>query len=147
MGSAAALYIDHNGSARRTHPVHHNLYAGGKLRRLIVADCAEQHCSSWFLRDAILYMTLDIEAARQQMIEQQIRAWEVLDEQVLDTIQAVRREQFVPESYRELAFADTPIPLGHGQQMLTPQLEGKILQALTLGFFRHRARIDDNGVH
>lgn len=78
-------------------------------------------------------MNLNIEAARQQMIEQQIRAWEVLDEQVLDTIQAVRREQFVPAAYRELAFADTAIPLGHDQQMLTPQLEGKILQALTLG--------------
>lgn len=78
-------------------------------------------------------MSMDVEAAREQMIEQQIRAWEVLDNRVLDAIRALPRERFVPEPYRDLAFADTAIPLTHGQQMLTPKLEGKILQALSLG--------------
>lgn len=75
---------------------------------------------------------MDTEAARQQMIDQQIRAWEVLDDGVLKTLRAVPRELFVPEAYRDLAFADTAIPLLQGQQMLTPKVEGKILQALAL---------------
>lgn len=78
-------------------------------------------------------MSMNIEAAREQMIEQQLRAWEVLDNRVLDTIRALPRERFVPELYRELAFADTSIPLTDGQQMLPPKLEGRILQALALG--------------
>lgn len=73
---------------------------------------------------------MDIEAARQQMIEQQVRAWEVLDPRVLDALGTVPRERFVPEAYRDLAFADTPIPLACGQSMLAPKLEGRILQAL-----------------
>lgn len=73
---------------------------------------------------------MDIEAARQQMIEQQVRAWEVLDPRVLDALGAVPRERFVPEAYRDLAFADTAIPLACGQSMLPPKLEGRILQAL-----------------
>lgn len=77
-------------------------------------------------------MMMDIEAARQQMILQQVRAWEVLDQGVLNTLHAVPREAFVPENYRDLAFADTQIPLPHGQQMLTPKIEGRILQALNL---------------
>ncbi len=72
----------------------------------------------------------DLESARRQMIEQQIRAWEVLNPGVLDVFDQVPREEFVPARYRELAFADMQIPLGHGQRMLSPQLEGRILQAL-----------------
>jgi protein-L-isoaspartate(D-aspartate) O-methyltransferase len=72
----------------------------------------------------------DVQFARRQMIEQQVRAWEVLDLKVLDALEQVPREQFAPEAYRELAFADTCIPLSHGQVMLAPKVEGRILQAL-----------------
>lgn len=68
--------------------------------------------------------------ARAQMVEQQVRAWEVLDPDVLEVLKAVPREQFVPAEYATLAFADTEIPIGHGQSMLTPTIEGRILQAL-----------------
>jgi protein-L-isoaspartate(D-aspartate) O-methyltransferase len=71
-----------------------------------------------------------MEAARRQMIDQQVRASDVLDTRVLDTFAAVPRERFVPEAYLQVAFADAPIPIGHGQFMLTPALEGRILQAL-----------------
>jgi protein-L-isoaspartate(D-aspartate) O-methyltransferase len=76
---------------------------------------------------------LDFDFARRQMIEQQVRAWEVLDTAVLETMARVPREQFAPPAYRELAFADINVPLGHGQSMLAPKLEGRILQALGLG--------------
>jgi protein-L-isoaspartate(D-aspartate) O-methyltransferase len=72
---------------------------------------------------------MDIEAARQQMIDQQVRAWDVLDPRVLDALARVPRERFVPPAYRALAFADAPIPLPEGQSMLPPQLDGRILQA------------------
>ena len=64
------------------------------------------------------------------MLGQQIRAWEVLDDRVLDAIEQTPRERFVPEDYRDLAFADTEIPLAHGQAMLAPKIEGRLLQAL-----------------
>jgi protein-L-isoaspartate(D-aspartate) O-methyltransferase len=73
---------------------------------------------------------MDTLAARQQMVDQQIRTWEVLDPRVLDVLAAVPREAFVPQTYRELAFADAPIPIGFGQSMLAPKLQGRILQAL-----------------
>jgi protein-L-isoaspartate(D-aspartate) O-methyltransferase len=73
---------------------------------------------------------MDPLAARQQMVDQQIRTWEVLDPRVLDTLSAVPREAFVPPEYRELAFADAPIPIGFGQSMLAPKLQGRLLQAL-----------------
>src|ERR1700678_2234226 len=73
---------------------------------------------------------MDTLAARQQMVDQQIRTWEVLDPRVLDALSMVPREAFVPPQYRELAFADTPIPIGLGQTMLAPKLQGRILQAL-----------------
>jgi protein-L-isoaspartate(D-aspartate) O-methyltransferase len=73
---------------------------------------------------------MDTLAARQQMVDQQIRTWEVLDPRVLDALSAVPREAFVPAEYRELAFADAPIPIGFGQTMLAPKLQGRILQAL-----------------
>jgi protein-L-isoaspartate(D-aspartate) O-methyltransferase len=75
---------------------------------------------------------LDVNFARRQMIEQQVRAWEVLDPAVLETMSRIPREEFTPPAFRELAFADMNVPLGHGQCMLTPQLEGRILQALEL---------------
>jgi protein-L-isoaspartate(D-aspartate) O-methyltransferase len=73
---------------------------------------------------------MDTLAARQQMVDQQIRTWEVLDPRVLDALAAVPREAFVPAGYRELAFADAAIPIGFGQSMLAPKLQGRILQAL-----------------
>ncbi|GAC1673126.1 MAG: protein-L-isoaspartate O-methyltransferase [Steroidobacteraceae bacterium] len=73
---------------------------------------------------------MDALAARRQMVDQQIRTWEVLDPRVLDVLAAVPREAFVPAEYRELAFADAPIPIGFGQTMLAPMLQGRILQAL-----------------
>jgi protein-L-isoaspartate(D-aspartate) O-methyltransferase len=74
----------------------------------------------------------DVQFARRQMIEQQVRAWEVLDLKVLDALQQVPREEFVPATYRELAFADTSVPIGHGQTMLAPKVEGRVLQALDI---------------
>jgi len=73
---------------------------------------------------------MDNLAARQQMVDQQIRTWEVLDPRVLDVLSAVPREAFVPAAYRNLAFADTPIPIGFGQFMLAPMIQGRILQTL-----------------
>ncbi len=70
------------------------------------------------------------DAARFNMIEQQIRTWEVLDPVVLDLFNAVPREQFVAESQQGLAFADIELPIGHEQCMLSPKIEGRILQAL-----------------
>ena len=75
---------------------------------------------------------MDTLAARRQMVDQQIRAWEVLDPRLLDGLSAVPREAFVPPAYRYLAFADSPIPIGFGQSMLAPVLQGRILQALAL---------------
>jgi protein-L-isoaspartate(D-aspartate) O-methyltransferase len=73
---------------------------------------------------------MDFEAARQQMIQQQVRAWDVLDPGVLDALGRVPRERFVPPAFRELAFADTAIPLPAGQSILAPKIHGRILQAL-----------------
>lgn len=73
---------------------------------------------------------MNFEKARFNMVEQQIRPWEVLDQDVLDLLMTVKREEFVPAAYRELAFADVEIPIGCGQVMLKPVIEGKILQAL-----------------
>ncbi len=75
---------------------------------------------------------MDVEHARSNMIESQIRTWEVLDQTILDLLAAVKREDFVPAQYRVLAFADMEIPLGHGEVMLAPRLEARMLQELTL---------------
>jgi len=72
----------------------------------------------------------DVHAARRQMIEQQIRAWEVLDLKVLEAMERVPREEFTPPAYRDVAFADMSVPLGHGQSMLAPKVEGRLLQSL-----------------
>jgi protein-L-isoaspartate(D-aspartate) O-methyltransferase len=73
---------------------------------------------------------MQTEFARTQMITQQIRAWDVLDERVLDAMRRTPREFFVPERYVDVAFADTDIPLMAGQHMLAPKIVGRLLQAL-----------------
>jgi protein-L-isoaspartate(D-aspartate) O-methyltransferase len=73
---------------------------------------------------------MDIKQARFNMIEQQIRTWEVLDQDVLDLLDEIHREEFVPEAYKDLAFADTYIPIGHEQTTMTPKLEARLLQSL-----------------
>jgi protein-L-isoaspartate(D-aspartate) O-methyltransferase len=73
---------------------------------------------------------MNFDVARTQMLGQQLRAWEVLDERVLRAFAETPRENFVPGDYRDLAFADAEIPLKFGQSMLAPKVEGRILQAL-----------------
>jgi protein-L-isoaspartate(D-aspartate) O-methyltransferase len=73
------------------------------------------------------------EIAKFNMIEQQIRPWEVLDHQVLDVIERLNREDFVDATYRGIAYADCQIPLQNGVRMLPPTVEGRMLQALLLG--------------
>lgn len=75
---------------------------------------------------------MNVEQARFNMIEQQVRPWDVLNSQVLETLATVPRELFVPPKYRNLAFCDVEIPIGHGQAMLRPAVEGRLLQALRL---------------
>lgn len=75
---------------------------------------------------------MDIEQARFNMIEQQIRPWEVSDQQILSLIAEIPRERFVPDAFKHLAFADINIPLGHDQCMMSPPQEAKMLQALTI---------------
>jgi protein-L-isoaspartate(D-aspartate) O-methyltransferase len=75
---------------------------------------------------------MNIEQARFNMIEQQIRPWNVLDQDVLDLLVVVKREQFVPAAYKNLAFADTEIPLPGGEAMLSPKLEARLLQEIQL---------------
>ncbi len=75
---------------------------------------------------------MDMDQARINMVEQQIRPWDVLDQEVLDLLLDVRREEFVPEAYRKLAYADLQIPLGHGETMWEPKLEGRVLQEVAI---------------
>ena len=75
---------------------------------------------------------MNFEQARFNMIEQQIRPWDVLDQNVLDLLFTVRREDFVPAALQRLAFADTEIPLGHGAVMLAPKIEARMLQAVAV---------------
>lgn len=77
-------------------------------------------------------MTIDYNQAREMMVEQQVRPWEVLDARVLGVLATLPREKFVPEIHRALAYADVEIPLGHGQKMMKPVVEGRTLQALLL---------------
>ena len=76
--------------------------------------------------------TIDYAKARELMVEQQIRPWDVLDPRVLDVLAGLPREDFVPAAYRNLAYTDLPLPLGHGEFMLKPVVEGRALQALEL---------------
>ncbi|MEY4346408.1 MAG: hypothetical protein RL032_2240 [Pseudomonadota bacterium] len=73
---------------------------------------------------------MNIEQARFNMVEQQIRPWNVLDLSVLELLSTVKREAFVPAAFKDLAFADIELPLGHGQCMLAPRLEARLLQDL-----------------
>ena len=75
---------------------------------------------------------MNLENARFNMIEQQIRPWEVLDQRVLDLLNKLPREDFVPQRYRKLAYTDTTIPLGNDQVMMPPRVEARILQALNI---------------
>jgi len=75
---------------------------------------------------------MNVEQARYNMVEQQIRPWDVLDQGVLDLLLEVRREDFVPQACRALAFVDMEIPLGHGEVMMAPKLEARIVQELAI---------------
>lgn len=76
---------------------------------------------------------IDFEIARRKMLDRQIRPWDVHDERVLDVIARTPREEYVPAGHRNIAYADMSIPLGHGQVMLAPKIEGRLLQALGAG--------------
>ncbi|MBT9612409.1 MAG: protein-L-isoaspartate O-methyltransferase [Burkholderiales bacterium] len=73
---------------------------------------------------------MDLEKVRFNMIEQQIRPWDVLDDTVLTLLQRVKREEYVPEAYRAMAFMDLEIPLGQGESMLSPKVEARLVQEL-----------------
>jgi protein-L-isoaspartate(D-aspartate) O-methyltransferase len=75
---------------------------------------------------------MNIELARQQMVQQQVRTWDVFDTAILSVLSSVPREQFVPAGLESLAFAETELPLRHGQLMMTPNVEGRMLQALDI---------------
>lgn len=75
---------------------------------------------------------MDIEQARDNMITRQIRCWEVLDQGVLDLLKETHREDFIPDEFKYLAFADTCIPIGHNQTTMTPAVEARLLQALAI---------------
>ena len=75
---------------------------------------------------------MDFEQARFNMVEQQVRPWDVLDFRVLDAMTTIARDAFVPDEYKSMAYADTKIPLGHGQTMMPPVVEGRMLQALMI---------------
>ena len=75
---------------------------------------------------------MNTDFARLQMVNQQVRGWNVYDEDVLATLREVPRERFVPQGFEALAFADTAIAIGHGETMMTPTVEGRVLQALSL---------------
>jgi protein-L-isoaspartate(D-aspartate) O-methyltransferase len=74
----------------------------------------------------------DYAKAREYMVEQQVRPWDVLDGRVLEALSSLPREAFVPPAYRALAYADLPVPIGHGELMLKPVVEGRMLQSLAL---------------
>ena len=75
---------------------------------------------------------MNLEQARTNMVEQQIRTWEVLDQEVLDLLYVVPREEFVPEQHRALAFSDLEIPIGEGERMWQPKMEARVLQELMI---------------
>lgn len=75
---------------------------------------------------------MNFEQARSNMVEQQIRTWDVLDTAILGLLFEVKRERFVPQEHRDLAFADLELPLAHGQAMWQPKLEARVLQELSL---------------
>jgi protein-L-isoaspartate(D-aspartate) O-methyltransferase len=76
--------------------------------------------------------TMDYAKARETMVEQQVRPWDVLDVRVLEVLGALPRDAFVSETHRALAYSDLELPIGHGERMMKPVLEGRMLQALDL---------------
>jgi protein-L-isoaspartate(D-aspartate) O-methyltransferase len=75
---------------------------------------------------------MDLQLARSNMIEQQVRPWDVLDQRVLDVLSEVPRDEFLAPAYQGIAYSDFPLPIGHGQHMLKPTVDGRLLQALLL---------------
>lgn len=75
---------------------------------------------------------MNIELAREQMVGQQVNTWDVFDDRVLSVMREIPRERFTPAAWQGVAFADSSIPIGHGQSMLAPKIHGRILQALDL---------------
>ena len=75
---------------------------------------------------------MNTDYARLQMVNQQVRGWNVYDEDVLEMLRELPREHFVPDAFTSLAFADIALPIGHGEYMMTPTIEGRLLQALGL---------------
>ncbi len=90
------------------------------------------HPSYFVLFRGVPTMRVDLDRARFNMVNQQIRPWEVLDHQVLDALERIPRDRFVPSAYRNLAYADTSIPLGHGQATMRPPIEARMIQSLAL---------------
>ncbi|MDD3608964.1 MAG: protein-L-isoaspartate O-methyltransferase [Halothiobacillaceae bacterium] len=82
-------------------------------------------------------MAFDTELARFNMVEQQVRPWDVLDQRVLDVFRLTPREKFVPQALRLHAFTDTLLPLGHGEVMMPPVVEGRLLQSLDIQKHEH----------
>lgn len=80
---------------------------------------------------------MNTEFARLQMVNQQVRGWNVYEESVLDMLKVLPREHFVPSEFRSLAFAEFSIPIGHGEHMMSPMIEGRVLQALRLTGAEH----------
>ena len=75
---------------------------------------------------------MDLQQARLNMIEQQIRPWEVFDQKVLNLLNEMYREEFIPDAYQDLCFTDTRLPIGHEQTTMTPKIEARVLQSLTI---------------
>ncbi len=105
---------------------------------------AEQEQSQAPINDFFIYnhnitrkAAMNIDYARRQMVHQQVRGWNVYDEDVLSVLQEIPREKFVPPEYAALAFADIEIAIGHGQHMMTPTIEGRVLQALGIQSDEH----------
>ncbi len=75
---------------------------------------------------------MNLERARRNMVDQQVRPWTVLDPDVIQTLSSLPRDRFTPPAYRQLAYADTRVPIGHGETMLAPVVEGRLLQSLEI---------------
>jgi protein-L-isoaspartate(D-aspartate) O-methyltransferase len=95
----------------------------------LIVDCYNFRLNSPMANHADVF---DYEQARFNMVEQQIRPWDVLDQRVLDLLFAVKREDFVPPACRSLAFADLELPLPNGARMWTPKMEARVIQELML---------------
>lgn len=95
----------------------------------------------WHCHSTPVHTLMNVEQARFNMVEQQVRPWDVLDARILDLLFEVRREDFVPPAWRTLAFSDLEIPLGHDAVMLSPKMEARMLQELDLHAAGHALEI------